>query len=146
MNAKYKYPILVAAVITIGLITYKGFVPLAFKVAQSGLFMKDTDDPGSREATTNIHTEAAFNQCNEYIKGKLDSNLTITFSPTPINSWGLGDYEYLINADATITDNANPPKTERYACRIHYDKGNDPTDLSNKESWSILGVSGIDGI
>lgn len=146
MNAKYKYPILAAAVVIIGLITYKGFVPLAFKAAQSSLFMKETDDLGSREPTTNAHTEAAFNQCNEYIRGQLDGKLTIAFSPTPINSWGLGDYEYLINADATITDSTNPPKTERYACRLRYDKGSDATDLSNKESWSILGVSGIDGI
>lgn len=146
MNAKYKYVILAGGIFTICLFTYKGAVPLAYQAAQSSLFMKDTEDEGSREATTNEHTDSAFNQCNEFIKDKLGSTKTIGFSPKPINAWGLGDYEYLINADATISDNSNPATTERYACRIHYDKGNDSTGLSNKDNWSILGVSGIEGL
>lgn len=144
MNAKYKYPILIGGILFLGLIQYKGFIPLAYKAAESDLFLVKTDDPGSLEKTTNAHTDAAFQQCNDYIKGELDSKLAVAFSPTPVNSWGLGNYEYLINADITITDGANPPKTRRYACRIQYDKGNDSSELSTKESWSILGISGID--
>ncbi len=144
VNAKYKYPIIICGAIALVLIQYKGFIPLAYKAAQSGLFMKDTDDEGSREATTNDHTESAFKQCNDYIKGELDSKLNVNFSPTPINTWGLGDYEYLVNAEITVAENTKPPKTERYACRIHYNKESDAAGLADKENWSILGISGID--
>jgi hypothetical protein len=143
VNAKYKFPILIGGVVLLCLIQYKGFIPLAYKAAQSSLFMKDTDDEGSLEATSNSYTEMAFRQCNDYIKEELDDKLSISFSEAPINSWGLGDYEYLINADVIINDNTNPPKTQRYACRIQYDKGNDIADLTNKDNWSILGISGI---
>ncbi|MFI3135149.1 MAG: hypothetical protein QX197_00050 [Methylococcaceae bacterium] len=143
MNAKYKYPLLIGGLIVLGLIQYKGFIPLAYKAAQSDLFLIKNDDQGSLEATTNEHTDIAFKQCNAYIREELDQKLNVTFSDAPINSWGLGNYEYLINADVSISDGTNPPKTQRYACRIQYDKGSDASDLANKDSWSILGISGI---
>lgn len=144
MNAKFKYPIIIGGVIALGLIQYKGFIPLAYKAAESGLFLVDTDDAGSREATSNTYTEMAFKQCNDYIKDELGEKISVTFSSAPINSWGIGNYEYLINADITISDNTNPPKTERYACRIQYDPGKDTSDLPNKDNWSMLGISGIE--
>lgn len=144
MDAKYKLPILIGGLLALGLIQYKGFIPLAYKAAESDLFLIKNDDPGSMEAATNSYTEMAFKQCNDYIKDELDDKLNISFGDAPVNSWGLGNYEYLINADVSISENSNPPKTQRYACRIQYDKGNDTSDLSNKDNWSILGVSGID--
>jgi hypothetical protein len=144
VDAKYKLPILIGGLITLCLIQYKGFIPLAYKAAESDLFLIKNDDPGSMEAATNAYTEMAFKQCNDYIKDELDDKLNISFGEAPANSWGLGNYEYLINADVSISENSNPPKTQRYACRIQYDKGNDTSDLSNKDNWSILGVSGID--
>ncbi|NOT83303.1 MAG: hypothetical protein HOP02_00685 [Methylococcaceae bacterium] len=142
MNAKYKYPLLLGGLILLGLVQYKGFIPLAYKAAESDLFLIDNDDAGSREATKNAYTEMAFKQCNDYIKEELGDKLSVSFSPAPINSWGLGNYEYLINADINI--NSTPPRTERYACRIQFDPGKDTSDLGNKNNWSMIGISGIE--
>ena len=119
-------------------------MPLVYKAAQSGLFLKDTDDQGSRESVSNAMTDAAFNQCNGYIKDELGDKFTLSFSNAPVNAWGLGNYEYLINADISISDNNTPAKTERYVCRIQLDKSGENTDTSNKENWSIIGVTGIE--
>lgn len=135
---------LIAGIVILLLIQQKAIMPLAYKAAQSDLFLEDTDDQGSREAISNPMTEIAFKQCNEYIKDELGEKLTLSFTNAPINAWGLGNYEYLVNADISISDNNNPAKTERYACRIQYDKSNEGNDTMNKENWSIIGVSGID--
>jgi hypothetical protein len=122
----------------------KAIMPLVYKVIQSDLFLKDTEDQGSRESISNAMTDAAFNQCNEYIKDELGEKYLLSFSNSPINTWGLGNYEYLINADISISDKNNAAKTERYVCRIQLDKSGENTDTLNKENWSILGVTGIE--
>lgn len=135
---------LIAAVGLLLLFQQKAVMPLVYKVAQSDLFLEETDDQGSRDSVSNPMTEIAFKQCNEYIKEELGEQFTLSFSNTPVNAWGLGNYEYLINADISISDNNKPATTERYACRIQYDKSNDTNDTLNKENWSIIGVTGID--
>lgn len=121
-------------------------MPFAYNTAKSDLFLEDSGDDGSREAISNPMTDMAFKQCNDYIKSELGEKFTISFSSAPINTWGLGNYEYLINADVNINTNNSPAKTERYACRIQYDKSNDNNDTANNENWSIIGVSGIDDL
>lgn len=143
---KKKFPIitLVVCLAILLLIQYKGVMPLAYKAAQSDLFMYDSGDEGSVEATSTVMTMQAFNQCNQYIKDELGDQTTISFTPEPINSWALGNFEYLINAEVTISDNNATPQTQKYACRIQYSQGKDTSAVSNKENWSVVGISGID--
>ncbi len=143
---KKKFPILslVAGLAVLLLFQYKGVMPLAYKAAQSDLFLVDTQDEGSNESASNAMTTQAFNQCNDYIKDELGEQVAVTFSAAPINSWGLGNYEYLINADITLNAANEAPVTQKYACRIQYTNSEDMSQVNNKEHWSVIGISGID--
>lgn len=143
---KKKFPLLtlLVALAALLLFQYKAVMPFVYKVASSDLFLFDSGDDGSREATSNAMTTEAFNQCNTYIKDELGSDVTVNLSPSAINSWGLGNFEYLINAEVSISDTNTAPVTQKYACRIQYSNGSDTTEVTNKDNWSVLGVSGID--
>lgn len=121
-------------------------MPLVKKVVNSDLFMVDTNDKGSDESVSNIHTQLAFSNCNNYIKQELDNDYTVLFAEKPINAWAIGNYQYVINAEVEITGANTGSKIKRYVCRISYTEGSDESGLMNPDNWSVYGLSGIDEI
>ena len=121
-------------------------MPLINKVISSDLFLVDTDDIGSDEAVSNELTDLAFSHCNNYIKEELDDDFIVSFSPKPINTWSIGNHQYVVNAEIEISNADTGNKIKRYVCRISYDKGNDQSGMMDPDNWSVYGLSGIDEI
>ena len=61
--------------------------------------------------------------CNNYIKSELGPDVTISFPEKPLKAWTLGNYQYLINAEVTVTGDTAKTSTNKYACRITYNNG-----------------------
>jgi hypothetical protein len=142
---KYSILFLIAGIAALLLITQKIILPLVYDVAKSDAFLIESKDQGSQMPLKNSMTALAFMHCNNYIKAELGADFTITFPEKPLNSWSLGNYEYVVNAEATIT-NASNTTTKKYACRIAYENGDNLDGAHDFSNWSIVGIDGIDEI
>lgn len=130
----------------IGLILFQreAIMPLVHQVASSDLFLVDSEDIGDLESISNEMTDLAFTFCNNYIKEELDNKYSVFFSAQPLNAWGIGNHQYVINAEVEIAGPETASITRRYACRIKYEKGDDLSGILNTDNWSVDGLSGID--
>jgi len=129
----------------IGLILFQkeAIMPFAEKIAASDLFLEDSDDEGSRIATSTSMTHHAFTQCNKAIRNEIDEETNITFPSEPLQAWSLGNYKYIVNAEIEISDNSGRSFFKKYACQTQYDKGSDLNGVMDSDNWSITGLSGI---
>jgi hypothetical protein len=98
--------IFVACVAAILLFQYKAVIPFAEMVATSDLFMEDSGDEGSRLPTSTPMTSYAFMQCNKLIREEVDSETTVMFPSEPLQSWSLGNYQYIINAEIELSSDS----------------------------------------
>ncbi len=147
-NFLRKYSIFVL-IIGLGLLVFfqnKVVMPLVNDVIKSDAFLVDSKDQGSQLPISNELTNIAFMHCNNYIKSELDSDIPVTFSDKPINVWSLGNYQFMVNAEINIGDKDGGAAVKKYVCRITYDKGDDQEGTLDFANWSIIGVSGIDGV
>ncbi len=142
---KYSLLFLIIGIGALILFTQKVVLPLVYDVAKSDAFLIDSKDQGSQLPLTNSMTEIAFTHCNNYIKSELGENSSLTFSDKPLNSWSLGNYEYVINAEATIT-NDGKAEIKKYACRIAFQNGDDTSGAADINNWSVEGIDGIEGL
>jgi hypothetical protein len=143
---KYSLLFLIIGIVALFLITQKIILPLVYDVVKSDAFLIDSKDQGSQLPITNSMTETAFMHCNNYIKSELGDNSSLfTFSEKPLNSWSLGNYEYVINAEATMTNDAKA-ETKKYACRIAYENGDNLDGAADFSNWTVEGIDGIDGL
>lgn len=139
---KYSLLFLIIGLGAMVLFTQKIILPLVYDVVKSDAFLIDSKDQGGQLPITNSMTEMAFVHCNNYIKSELGDGSSLTFSDKPLNSWSLGNYEYVINAKATD----NKAETTKYACRIAYKNGDDLNGAADIANWSVEGIDGIDGL
>jgi hypothetical protein len=132
----------------IGLIFFQKEVVLPFAewVASTDLFLEDSGDNGSRIANSTPMTNHAFNQCNIEIRNIIDDETLINFPINPLQSWSLGNYKYLINADIELTNASGESFFRKYACQIQYDEGSDLTGIMDSDNWDISGLSGISSL
>ena len=84
--------------------------------------------------------------CNNYIKSELGSDVSVTFPEKPLNAWTLGNYQFLISAEITITSDSSNTSIKKYACRITYNNGDDEEGALDFANWSIIGLSGLNDL
>lgn len=144
MSLRYKVILFVVCLIALVLFQAKVIMPFVYEVVSSDLFLEESDDVAELNAINTDMTGYAFDQCNIYIANELDSDFTASFTAQPINAWGIGNYQYVINADIDLTPTDAQTFTRRYVCRIKYDKGNDQSGVTNPDNWTIEGVSGLE--
>lgn len=142
---KYSLLFLILGIATLLLITQKVILPLVYEVVKSDAFLIQSKDQGSQLPISNSMTDLAFMHCNNYIKSELGEDVSLSFPEKPLNSWSLGNYEYVVNAEINITSAANTA-TKKYACRIAYENGDDLEGANDFDNWSIEGIDGIDEI
>ncbi len=145
MQFKSKLLLFVVCLIALIVFQVKVVMPLVYEVIASDLFLKE-DEPTVEEAEVgNQIYMYAFNQCNLYIANDLGSDYSVSYTSEPINTWALGDEQYVINAEIDILPEDGAAVTRRYVCRIKY-TGDDftPDSLNNPDDWSVSGISGID--
>jgi hypothetical protein len=142
-NFLLKHPtlIFVVGLIVLFLTQQKVIMPLVYQVIQSDAFLVDSKDVGSQSPISNTLTDIAFTHCNQHIKNKLDKAKNPIFSSKPINAWSLGNYQYVINGEFSVAD-----KIQKYVCRITYQDGDDQANIGNFDSWSLIGLTGLDPV
>jgi len=143
---KYRTLLFIAAFAVLLLTQYKFVMPFIYKIAASDLFLVDSKDQASQLPISTPLSGIAFMHCNNYIKSELGPDVTIAFPEKPLNTWTLGNYQYLINAEVTVTSNTANTSTKKYACRITYNNGDNEEGALDFENWSIIGLSGLDDL
>lgn len=139
-----KFPIFlfIAGLIILILLQSEVIMPLVNKVIQSDLFLVESKDEASQMPISNEMTDFAFKHCNAYIKSDLKNDDVINFSQKPINAWTLGNYQYVVNAEYSITGDSQTT-TNKYACRITYKNGDATEGAADFNNWAIDGISGL---
>lgn len=128
-------------------IQIKFFLPIIYDIAASDLFLVDSKDDASPLPITNDMTSIAFTHCNKYITDKLGTETSVTFAHQPVNAWSLGNYEYIVNADAELLSKETPnTSVHHYVCRIQYENSDDTSGAADSNNWSVKGIEGIPGI
>jgi len=140
---KYRTLLFIAGLAVLLLSQYKVIMPFIYKVVASDLFLVDSKDQASQLAISTPLSGIAFMHCNNYIKSELGPDVTVIFPEKPLNAWTLGNYQYLISAEVTITSNTASTSTKKYACRITYNNGDNEEGALDFENWSIIGLSGL---
>ena len=135
--------IFVACIVGILAFQYKAVIPFAEKVASSSLFMFDSGDEGSRLSMSTEMTSYAFIQCNKEIRDEIDSDINIIFPSEPLQSWSLGNYRYIINAEIELSSDTEAGFFKKYACQISYDDGADMEGVMDSDNWTLYGISGL---
>ena len=140
---KYRGLIFILSFIALLLTQYKLVMPFVYKIIASDLFLVNSNDQASQLAISTPLTNIGFHYCNDYIKSELGTETTVNFPEKPTNAWTLGNYQYLISAEITITGADAVASTKKYACRITYNNGDDQAGINDFSNWSIIGVSGL---
>ncbi len=141
---KYKNIIFILAFIALLLSQYKLVMPLMYKVAASDLFLVDSKDQASQLPISTPLTAIAYMHCNRHIKSELGTDTIVSFPEKALNSWSMGNYDFLIHGEFAITDQTSSTATKNYTCRITYNNGDDQEGILDFDNWSIIGLSGID--
>lgn len=141
-----KFFLVIIALIALLVFQIKVVIPFVTNIASSDLFLEDSGDEQNRLSASTIMTSAAYGQCNSYIENEILNNYTLTFAAKPLNVFGLGNFQYVMNADVEIMPATGMPVFKRYACLIKYHKGSDGSGLANVDNWSVEGISGLDDI
>jgi hypothetical protein len=144
-NIRYKIALFVLCLAALLAFQSKLVMPWAQSIAASDLFMEDTGDPGSQIPVTTEMTQAAFTQCNAQVSKELGEDFSVVFPKTPINSWAIGNYEYVINAEVDVTAKAagSVAAKKRYACNIRYKNKADKAGVADAANWTIDGLNGL---
>jgi len=143
---KYRILLLIAGLAVLLLTQYKLIMPFIYKVVASDLFLVDSKDQASQLPISTPISGIAFMHCNNYIKSELGSDATIIFPEKPLNAWTLGNYQYLISAEITVTTDKMGTSSKKYACRITYNNGDNEEGALDFDNWSIIGLSGVNDL
>jgi len=141
---KYRTLLFIAGLAILLFSQYKLIMPFIYKVAASDLFLVESKDQASQLPISTPLSGIAFMQCNNYIKSELGPDVSVSFPEKPLNAWTLGNYQYLISAEVTITTDTANTSTKKYACRITYNNGDNEEGALDYENWSIIGMSGLE--
>ena len=146
MQKKLTPLIFIIGLVALILFQNKAIMPFVEKIAASGLFMEDTGDEGSRVPASTNMTNYAFMQCNKEVRDEIDSEMNVIFPTEPLQSWALGNYKYIVNAEIEIVSADGASLFRKYACSIQYDDGSDMEGIMDSDNWSMNGMSGISDI
>lgn len=139
---KYSIVFLIIGIAILILLMQKVFLPLVYDVVKSDAFLIDTKDQGSQLPISNAMTDLAFLHCNSHVKNELGSDVSVSFANKPLNTWSLGNYQYVVNAEFTVTGSSGAA-VKKYACRINYEKTENLELANDPENWSVEGIDGL---
>lgn len=127
-----------------GLIIFQrdAVMPNVYKVISSDLLLEDSDDLGSSSAIQNSMTDYAHQHCNELLRNEYGEDFNFTVSDKAINTWDIGAYDYVVNAEITIQPKDGPSYQQKYICRIKFE-GEQPNNI---EEWDLYDFSGLDDL
>lgn len=139
---KYSTLLFVLGLAALLLTQQKVVMPLVYEVVKSDAFLVDSNDKASQMPISNNLTDLAFNYCKDYIPTKMPEGTKAIFLDKPINSWSLGNYQYVINLEANVLSGEEAGH-KKFVCRISYNKGDDQSGIKDFDNWSIDGIAGL---
>lgn len=139
-----KILLLLATVIGLVVMQRELLIPMAKDAAKSDLFLIESKDQGSMITQSNEMTQFAFEHCNVHLREDLDKKTTVTLPEKPLNAWSLGNYEYVVSAEADVSHEGSASKKHKYVCRISYKNGDDTSGAKEFNNWSLDGLSKVD--
>lgn len=142
--SKKKLFALIASVVLLVVFQRELLIPFAKDTATSDLFLIESKDQGSMISQSNDMTQFAFTHCNTHLKAELDPKIKITLPEKPLNAWSLGNYEYVVSAEADVSHDGEPASKHKYVCRISYKNGDDTSGAKDFANWSLDGLSKVD--
>ncbi len=142
--SKMKILLLLATVIGLVVMQRELLIPMAKDAAKSDLFLIESKDQGSMITQSNEMTQFAFEHCNVHLREDLDKKTTVTLPEKPLNAWSLGNYEYVVSAEADVSHEGSASKKHKYVCRISYKNGDDTSGAKEFNNWSLDGLSKVD--
>ena len=136
---------LIFLVVLVALILFqnKAIMPLVEEIAASDLFLVETGDVGSRYVASTDMTDYAFIQCNKEVREEIDEEINILFPTEPLQSWTLGDFKYIVNAELELIASDGSSSIKKYACHLEYDEETNMEGIMDADNWTILGLSGL---
>jgi len=137
--------IFIVGLVALILFQNKAVMPLVEKIAASDLFLVDSGDEPSRYATSTDMTNYAFMQCNKHVMTEIGEEQSVIFPSEPLQSWTLGNYRYIINAELELTAEDGTSFFKKYACQIQYDEESDMEGIMDPDNWTVYGLSGLSG-
>jgi len=143
MKYLLKFIFIIAALTFLVIFTRDGIMPYVYDFVSSDAMLVDSDDLGDQQAISDDSnlTRAAHAHCNTLIQEKYGSDYTISMPQHALNIWDIGNYDYVVNGEANVSDDG-ASIAQKYVCRIKFDDG-DPNDIDN---WSLYDISGLDDI
>jgi len=141
---KYKNLLFILAFIALLLSQYKLVMPLMYKVAASDLFLVESKDQASQLPISTPLTGIAYMHCNHYIKSQLGVDTVVSFPEKALNSWSMGNYDFLVHGEFSTTDQTSITASKNYTCRITYNNGDDQEGILDFDNWSVVGLSGLE--
>jgi len=142
MKYLIKFILVLASFAFLVILTRDGIMPQVYDFVSSDAMLVDSDDLGDQRALDDTDlTRSAHAHCNTLIHEKYGSDYTLSMPLQALNIWDLGDYDYVVNGEANVSD-GGASIAQKYVCRIKFDEG-DTNDIDN---WSLYDISGFDDI
>ena len=138
MHRKYSVILLILFIVGLYLVTNKGVIPFATKVAESDLFFEDDaeEDDAELGSIRNARTDFAFTHCKNAFKEEYEPGEGADLGAANYEAWALGNRTYLIRSSVRVLDEGQKMIEKKYACKIQY-KGGEESDPAN---WTVGGI------
>lgn len=136
LNRWVSLALLVAFIIALYVFNDKAVVPFILDVAQSSLYMKETQDDDPLGEIRNARTDAAQLHCENQLRDDQGAAAVRTPTDTAYKAWSIGDFTYVIKGSVELPGENGKPVGYRYACKIHWNN----KEMNDPENWSVYGM------
>jgi hypothetical protein len=116
-------------------------VPFVLDVANSTLYLKETEDDDPLGEVRNARTDVALLHCENEVREGRGGAAVPSASEREYKAWSLGDLTYIIKASVDLPGENGALARYRYACKIHWN-GKEMNDAGN---WSVYGADVNEG-
>jgi hypothetical protein len=136
LNRWVSLGLLVVFIVALYLSLNKAIVPFMEEVAQSTLYMKETQDDDPLGEIRNARTDLGQLHCENELREDQDAAVVNASSDPSYKAWSVGDFTYVIKASVELQGENGAPVQFRYACKIHWNG----KEMNDPDNWSIYGL------
>jgi hypothetical protein len=141
LNRWVSLALLVAFIVVLYLSLNKAVVPFIEEVAQSSLYMKETEDDDPLGEVRNTRTDVAQLHCENQLREDRGAAAVPSGTDTAYKAWSIGDFTYVIKASVELPGENGTPARYHYACKIHWNA----KEMNDAGNWSVYGMDVNEG-
>lgn len=136
LNKWVSLGLLVVFTVTLYLFNDKAVVPFILEVANSALYLKETQDDDPLGDVRNARTAAAQLRCENHLREDRDAAAVQVAPDSGYQAWSIGDFTYVVKAGVELPGEDGAPARYRYACKIHWNA----REMNDPDNWSVYGM------